>query len=214
MNIDHIFIFSQNEGKEADDLVDFGLSEGSSRYHIGQGTRNRKFHFRNFFLEIIWVQNEKDIKNMITRPSELYKRAELLEKDISPFGLCISNTEDSDELFKNTYRYQPEYFPEGFPIELIKNENQPSLPWTFRLPMIAQRSHGSEPIDHAVGLKNLTGATFEYSGAVKDDFLTYFDAEDQIHFEKSSRNWLTLSFDEAKEEKSKEFKEISLTIRY
>ena len=41
LNIDHIFIFSNKGGKEADELVEFGLTEGSSRLHPGQGTTNR-----------------------------------------------------------------------------------------------------------------------------------------------------------------------------
>ncbi len=49
MNIDHIFIFTDDDGKDADELVDFGLTEGSNRVHVGQGTTNRKFYFDNFF---------------------------------------------------------------------------------------------------------------------------------------------------------------------
>src|SRR4051794_34154336 len=58
MDIDHIFIFTDNKGRIADELVSFGLTEGSSRVHQGQGTTNRTFSFENFFLEIVWVHNE------------------------------------------------------------------------------------------------------------------------------------------------------------
>ena len=62
MEIDHIFIFSNNSGKEAKNLIEFGLTEGSSRVHKEQGTKNRKFYFENFFLEILWVINEEEIQ--------------------------------------------------------------------------------------------------------------------------------------------------------
>ncbi len=52
MNIVHIFIFTDDNGKVADELVEFGLIEGSNLVHVGQGTTNRKFYFDNFFLEI------------------------------------------------------------------------------------------------------------------------------------------------------------------
>jgi hypothetical protein len=61
MQVDHIFIFSNNQGREADQLVEFGLMEGSNRIHKGQGTTNCKFYFENFFLEILWVINEEEI---------------------------------------------------------------------------------------------------------------------------------------------------------
>lgn len=48
MEVDHIFIFSNNQGREADELINFGLTEGSNRVHPGQGTRNRKFYFEIF----------------------------------------------------------------------------------------------------------------------------------------------------------------------
>ena len=33
MEVDHIFIFSDNQGKEAQELIDFGFTEGDSRIH-------------------------------------------------------------------------------------------------------------------------------------------------------------------------------------
>ncbi len=214
MKIDHIFILCEDEGKAADDLVKFGLTEGSSRRHIGQGTTNRKFHFRNFFLEILWVHDEEEIKNFLTKPMGLWKRADFSDKETSRFGLCLTNTEDTDPLFQKAYRYQPDYFPEGFPVEIIKNEDQPALPWTFRLPMQMQSSPGSEPTDHDNYIRSLTKATFEYAGPVKDDFISLFESQDQIAFKKSKKNWLTLQFDEGKQGKSKKFKELMLTIEY
>ncbi len=53
MKIDHIFIFSNEHGKEANELVELGFTEGSNRVHKGQGTTNRKFYFENFYLEIL-----------------------------------------------------------------------------------------------------------------------------------------------------------------
>lgn len=61
MMIDHIFIASQQQGKDAEQLVNLGFIEGSSRVHKGQGTTNRKFYFNNFFLEIIWVHDEQEL---------------------------------------------------------------------------------------------------------------------------------------------------------
>lgn len=50
MEVDHLFVFSNRQGREADELVAFGLAEGSNRIHLGQGTCNRKLYFENRFL--------------------------------------------------------------------------------------------------------------------------------------------------------------------
>lgn len=214
MKIDHIFILCDNEGKAADDLVNFGLTEGEGRIHIGQGTTNRKFHFRNFFLEILWVHDESEIKSFLTKPMGLWKRAEFTDENTSPFGLCVMNTEDSDALFLEATRYQPDYLPEGFQLEILKNEEQPSLPWTFRLPVRMSNEVDIELTDHEVRIRNLTKAVFEFSGETNEDYINKFAMEEQIHFKKAKKNWLTLVFDEGKQGKTADFKNLSLTISY
>ncbi|MEL7250946.1 MAG: hypothetical protein AAFO03_21130 [Bacteroidota bacterium] len=72
MNIDHIFIFTNDKGKIADEMVTFGLTEGSSRVHLGQGTTNRKFYFDHFFLEVLWVHDEVELHSEQTKPTGLW----------------------------------------------------------------------------------------------------------------------------------------------
>ena len=49
MEVDHIFICVQSGAPEAETLKKFGLTEGSSNKHPGQGTENRRFFFKNSF---------------------------------------------------------------------------------------------------------------------------------------------------------------------
>jgi len=156
MDIDHIFIFTDDNGKIADDLVQFGLTEGSSRIHVGQGTTNRKFYFDNFFLEVLWVHNEKELKSDITKQTGLWQRADLNSTN-SPFGLCVVNTAETINLFENAFKYQPAYFPVGLNIDILKNEQNLNLPWTFRLPFKGQKKNKTEPTEHKCRLKKLTG---------------------------------------------------------
>jgi hypothetical protein len=139
MDIDHIFIFTDDNGKIADQLVEFGLSEGSSRVHIGQGTTNRKFYFSNFFLEILWVHDVNEIQSALIEPTGLWQRANFKENNYSPFGLCLVNRVETNLLFENAVKYQPEYFPQGLSIDILKNDTQPNLPCTFRLPFKGQK---------------------------------------------------------------------------
>jgi Glyoxalase-like domain len=94
MNADHIFIFTNDQGKVADQLVAFGLKEGSNRVHVGQGTTNRKFYFENFFLEILWVHDETEINSELLKLIGLWQRVNHQSNSFSPFGLCIVNTDE------------------------------------------------------------------------------------------------------------------------
>lgn len=214
MKIHHIFIFTDDNGKIADKLIDFGLTEGSNRVHVGQGTINRKFYFDNFFLEILWVHNETEIKSEQTKPTGLWQRADFKINNFSPFGLCIVNSDDTENLFEKSFKYQPDYFPKGEVIDIIKNENHTDLPWTFRLPFKGQMKHEQEPTNHRNGLSNLTKAIFEYKTIMEKKFLDEFKNENDIQFIQTSRNWLILIFDNGKQGKKREFEKINLTIEY
>jgi len=109
MEVHHIYIFTDDKGKVADELVEFGLTEGSNRIHLGQGTENRKFYFENFYLEILWVHNEAEIKSKNVLPTGLSERADFKRNNFSPFGLCLVNTLETNQLFENAFKYQPDY---------------------------------------------------------------------------------------------------------
>ncbi|MGB4771305.1 MAG: VOC family protein [Chitinophagaceae bacterium] len=214
MYIDHIFIFTNDKGKIAEELVQFGLTEGSSRVHTGQGTTNRKFYFENFFLEILWVHNEEELKSDLTKPTGLWQRADFNSNN-SPFGLCIVNTDETESLFKNAFKYQPAYFPVGLSIDILKNEQNLNLPWTFRLPFKGQKKSENEPTQHKSGFKSLTSAEFGVSNFDEsDDFIQQFFGQDKIKFILSPTNNLSLTFDDHKNGKTKEFGKINLRIKY
>lgn len=215
MLVDHIFIFSNQLGKEADDLLRFGFTEGSSRIHPGQGTVNRKFYFENFFLEILWVHEETEIKNKVTAPTKLWKRSQFFTNDYSPFGLCFVNTEATDILFEEAKLYQPNYFPKGMSIDMITNESQPAFPFTFRLPYRGKPQKTTEPITHANHVQQLTKVIFEIADtSLESLFVKTIEKENCVHFKVSQKNHLTLEFDQNRQKKRQEFPKLQLTIAY
>ncbi|MGS2727540.1 hypothetical protein ACU8DI_13095 [Psychroserpens sp. BH13MA-6] len=215
MEIDHIFIFSNNSGKEADNLVEFGLTEGSSRVHPGQGTMNRKFYFENFFLEVLWVIDETEIRSELTSKIKLWERSQFNKNDFSPFGLCLVNSKLTDKIFEQSEKYQPNYFPKGMSIDIITNEQKPYLPWTFRLPYRDEKKINNEPTNHNNGIRKLTKARFEIKINKRENvFKTYFQRSENIDFKSSQRNHLTLEFDNNGQKKEISFKELNLTIKY
>jgi hypothetical protein len=214
MDIDHIFIFTDDKGKIADELVSFGLTESDSRVHDGQGTTNRTFVFENFFFEILWVHNEQDIKSADVLPSGLWTRANYKLNDTSPFGLCIDNTKDANELFRNAFKYQTSYFPNGMTMDILNNNQNLSLPWTFRLPFKRDRLKQSKPLSHKNGVKTMTKAQFQFTSVNDKSFFDYFEKEATIQFSQASAIWLTLTFDNNIQGLAKKFDELKLTIIY
>ncbi len=215
MEIDHIFIFSKNGGNEADKLVEFGLTEGSSRIHPGQGTTNRKFYFDNFFLEILWVVSEKEIQSELTAKTKLWERSQFDVNGKSRFGLCLVNSESTDKLFNRSENYQPNYFPKGMSIDIITNEQNPDLPWTFRLPYRGEKKEQNEPTNHKNGIRKLTHTEFEIPlNKDEKEFKTHFQSCENIDFKNGQRNHLTLEFDNKSQKKEMEFDKLNLTIKY
>ena len=217
MNIHHIFIFTNPKGKIADELVEFGLTEGSRRVHPGQGTANRKFYFDNFFLEILWVEDQQEFNRELIVSTGLGQRAEYQLNSSSPFGLCLANEPATDSLFAAAYRYQPDYFPTGMTIDVLANNLCPQLPWTFRLPFKTQQKQDAEPRNHVNGVSVLTKAIFEYQTINSESEKTYLDCfagESVIQFIESDRFWLSLEFDNHRQNLQRNFDGLFLTVNY
>ena len=100
-------------------------------------------------------------------------------------------------------------------IDIITNEQNPELPWTFRLPYQVEKKANNEPKEHANGIKNLTKVEFEIGDDFrKTDFEDFFKDVENITFSKGNRKHLTLEFDNKTQGKEKEFLELNLTIKY
>jgi len=215
MEIDHLFIFSSTKGQEVDRLVDFGFREGSSRIHPGQGTVNRKIYFENFFLEIVWVHNEAEIKSANVLKTKLWERSNFLTNGYSRFGLGFVNSPDTQELFEDAIQYQPDYFPKEAQFDIITNEKNSYLPWTFRVPSMPQNKKAAEPIDHTNGIKKLTKVTFDIKAPeVENRFTTLIENHSNIRFNPGLKNLLTLEFDKGDKGEMRTFDELDLVIKY
>jgi len=214
MKIDHIFIFS-DKGKEADELVNAGFSEGSGRHHSGLGTRNRRFFFEDFYLEILWVENEEEAKS---HPSlGLWERSNFRMNDFSRFGLCLVNDEKTDQLFENAPTFQPDYYPEGKQIELFSNMDKPFLPWIFRLPnRSGKKSNLDEPTSYDnLGISQLTKAIFETKTTKIDDkIVDAIEHRSTIEFILGQTDGLILEFDNVQQQKTIRFEQLGIAIHY
>jgi len=216
MQVDHIFIFS-DKGKAADELVNFGFVEGSGRVHAGLGTANRRFFFEDFYLEILWVENESESKNEKSSRLNIWERSNFRDNNYSPYGLCLKNTDTSSPLFVKALKFQADYHPQGKYMEVVNNQEKPYLPWFFRLPQISgTRKNLDEPNnDKSLGIRKLTKAIFEVETSVLNDrFVDKIQLSAIVEFRVSTRNFLILEFDHVKQRMTQKFEKLDLEIRY
>ena len=163
MEIDHIFIGVERDALEADVLLEFGMEEGSSNVHYGQGTMCRRFFFRNFMLELLWLEEPEVLRECAIDKARLGQRLANAGHSASPFGVCFrpSNGEVPPHLpaFRH-WSYYPPYLPDGMVVEIADSESLAEPMWFY----LAEGERPDrvrpqmQPIDHPCGLRELNHA--------------------------------------------------------
>ena len=159
MDIDHIFIRAKFGAPEGDLLCQFGLSEGSGNKHPGQGTENRRFFFRNAFIELLWISDQFEIQSSQTRPTRLYERLAGVSAAASPFGVCFRAPAGESVCPFPTWKYTPGYLPDGMAIELADQAPLAEPMWFFLGTAAAPDTAPVErrqPLDHPAKIHAIT----------------------------------------------------------
>ncbi|MBW4550658.1 MAG: hypothetical protein KME35_06050 [Aphanocapsa sp. GSE-SYN-MK-11-07L] len=159
--LDHLFIWTDIGAYEAERLVSFGLMEGASNTHPGQGTTNRRFFFHNAMLELLWIHDPEEARSELIRPTCLWERWTHRNDGACPFGICLRPVIGSDDTVAfSSWAFYPPYLPKTISIEVGKNSDVLTEPWLFQTPF-GQRPdqysvEKSQPLDHSIGLCEIT----------------------------------------------------------
>jgi len=131
MEVDHLFICVSPEAREAEVLRSFGLIEGSANHHPGQGTANRRFFFRNAYIELLYLHDPTEARSALTKATQLYDRLTSKRKSISPFGIGFRPSTDADKQVPFPgWCYNPIYLPASSGIH-IGNSSVSEPMWFF-----------------------------------------------------------------------------------
>ena len=133
VELDHIIFFCAPGAPEADALLGRGLHEGPGNSHPGQGTVNRRFFFRNLYLELLWVEGYDEAQTGDARRTGLWDRWINRHNGCCPIGLVFRPSAPGTPTPFPSWSYVPKYFPAGFSIEVAADipTNEPLL---FYLP--------------------------------------------------------------------------------
>ena len=158
---DHLFILTDIGASEANRLSSFGLVEGASRIHHGQGTANRCFFFHNAMLELLWIHDPEEAKSEPIHLTRLWERSTNRNNGACPFGICLRPAKGSEDTVAfSSWAYRPPYLPETRSIAVGTNSDVLTEPMLFQI-SFSQRpdrysGQKSQPLEHGVGLREIT----------------------------------------------------------
>ena len=166
VELDHLFICTGVGAPEADELVVFGLAEGTSNLHPGQGTTNRRFFFRNAMLELLWVHDEREARSPLITRAWLWERWRYRFTGYSPFGICLRYPSAQQALAGQaalpvaTWEYRPPYLPPELHLD-VANGTAASEPLVFATPYggrpDALPEERRQPLVHPKGVVEIMG---------------------------------------------------------
>ena len=157
--LDHLLIRTDIGAPVADQLRDFGLTEGTSNAHPGQGTTNRRFFFDNAMLELLWVHNPEEAQSAVTRPTQLWERWDGRHGDALPFGICLRPRHQPTEALPfAAWAYTPSYLPSPWVIHIAENASILTEPMLFYVAFGHRPAQADtpSPLDHAIGFREMT----------------------------------------------------------
>jgi hypothetical protein len=171
VEFDHVFICVERSAPEAEELAEFGLAEGPSNVHPGQGTANRRFFFRNGMLELLWVEDEAEARNEVTAPTHLWERWSQRgerwsqrgdwsqrESGASPFGILVRPANSDEELPFPAQEYRPVWLPADLRIYIAPAGVEEPM-WGF-MPFMRRFHHQQRfVVAHPNGARDITGLT-------------------------------------------------------
>jgi hypothetical protein len=189
MELDHVFITCTPGAPEGDVLVQAGFVEGSRNTHAGQGTSNRRFFFRNAYLELLWIHDAQEARSERTRPTRLWERCGERVSTACRFGLVFRPAYEDERPPFPTWSYHPAYLPPSTSIEFAQGTSiaEPEL---IYLPFARADGLARQATAHPVGIHDmdavrigmpaLDALTCASHAAQRSGWVSYFTADEPL----------------------------------
>ncbi|MBI5379015.1 MAG: VOC family protein [Nitrospirae bacterium] len=158
---DHLFVCTAVGAPEAEHLITFGLTEGASNVHPGQGTANRRFFFHNAMLELLWVHDAAEAQSEPVGRTQLWERWSGWNSKASPFGICVrpADPRSTDVPFP-AWEYRPPYLRDSLVI-YVGEDTPIAEPLWFYMDVVrradSQQVEKRQPLTHPIGFPEVTG---------------------------------------------------------
>jgi hypothetical protein len=165
--LDHVVLICDPGAPQAQGLIDLGLVEGSANVHTGQGTANRRFFFRNAYLELLWVDDLSLSRSEPAFRTRLWERWMRRHEGACPLGIASRPSDPKDAEDRPpfaTWAYHAPYLPPQVSIGIGVNTplTQPEILYVNFATSPAAKAR--EPLTHLLGVKEITGVRIGLPG--------------------------------------------------
>ena len=198
--IDHAFLCTAPGAPAAQVLIDFGLAEGPPNRHPGQGTANRRFFFRNFMLELIWVADPEEAQSERTHPTRLWDRWSAPVGSASPFGIILCTAAEGEPCPFPSWRYAPPTMP-GLELDIACGTDLHEPMWCY---MNSRRP--PRPVAHAAGLTDLTALRLAGPPPARTSVTTAMARHNVISLTSRDEYVIELEFDNQEQQRRTDFR--------
>jgi Glyoxalase-like domain len=204
VELDHVFVCVNRSAPEAQELCRFGLSEGTANVHIGQGTANRRFFFRNGMLEFLWVEDPDEARSEDTAPTQLWERWSQRESGACPFGVLVRPANADETVPFPAREYRPVWLPADLRIYIAEAELQEPM-WVF-MPFMRRFHHQQRFADHSNGACEITGLTLTSPQPLRSRAALVLVRDSVLAVRHGSEYLLTIELDHALRQEHHDFR--------
>ena len=216
--VDRVFVCTPVGAPAAERLRQFGLTEGSSNRHPGQGTACRRFFFQNAMLEFLWVENPAEAQSEQTRATRLWDRWSAAAGAASPFGIILRPPPGVEKACPfDAWDYRPPTMPD-LSLCIAAGTALEEPMWCYmesgRKPADASPER-RQPLEHEAGFREVTGVGLACP-ALPDDSVTAAMARGGvIGLSTAAGHLLEMHFDRALTGKLEDFRpDLPLVLRW
>jgi hypothetical protein len=214
MELDHVFLCANAGAPEAEQLVQFGLREGTPNRHPGQGTACRRFACANAMIELVWVDDPVEAQNEATRRTRLWERWRDREGGASPFGICVrpGGSQISESPFPG-WEYRPAYLDD--PLFMLIGDASVREPLWVHLGFLRLADREKWFVEHPSGLREITGLTLTTPEPLRSPASKAMVESGILAVEGGPRSLLTIDFDHRRLNLTKDFRpHLPLVFQY
>jgi len=207
--IDHVFVCTTPGAPAAELLREAGLTEGASNRHAGQGTACRRFFFSNAMLELLWLEDEAEVRSEQTRATRLWERLSGCGRMASPFGIILRPASAAESVCPWPSRsYQPQTMP-GLDLEIAANTELEEPMWCYMRTGRAPAEWPLEkrqPLIHAAGFREITRVLIGCPAVAENSVTSAMARSGVIALRTGTEPLLELEFDAGRRASSLDFR--------
>jgi hypothetical protein len=205
LELDHVFVSAPGKARDVGLLASHGLTQGGGRIHAGQGTANACFYFDNFYLELLWLHKEAEIRSAVVEPLALWERIRWQQTGACPFGVALRLRDGGSAWPPATWNYAAQFLPAGVSLPIVTPRGAAQEPLVFLSvgspgPPSSYAVGTEVPLEHAGRRRKLRMVRLEVPSRVISEQVRAIEQSSLLSIQTGKEHHMRLEFENAGEE--------------